>query len=285
VVVWDTAKGARSDFVGLAQIRACFQGLFAQLSDLGTLAAPVVEVTEAADGAPGMVFLVWECPGSGVRKATDTFLFCGDKITRQNVVVYPVQAEADDGEVKNEDIDVIAAKQARLNELREQLEAEKSEIDGLQVGFADEEESSAGATEAGLVEVKKWEERLAKANVEVQAKIKARKQQEASSKRKLARSTGERNWYTENNYQVALWSSSKKDWGLFFACFGVLYAILILILIGFLEAIKGDSNTTLFVFLVIFAVFVVTVYIVIKTAECQQKADEEAAGLEEEKTA
>jgi hypothetical protein len=48
------------------------------------LDAPVVDVVEN----PGMVFLVWKCPGSGVLNATDTFLFDENfKITRQNVVV------------------------------------------------------------------------------------------------------------------------------------------------------------------------------------------------------
>ena len=84
VVVWDTATGTRSDFKGLEQVKACFVGLFEKLSDLSTLAAPVVEVQEEQ----GMVFLVWECPGSGVAKATDTFVFVGNKIKRQNVVVF-----------------------------------------------------------------------------------------------------------------------------------------------------------------------------------------------------
>jgi len=48
--------------------------------------APLIEVQE--DPA-NMVFLVWECPSSkGYTKVTDTFIFKGDKILRQNIVVF-----------------------------------------------------------------------------------------------------------------------------------------------------------------------------------------------------
>ena len=84
VIVWDTNTGTRSDFKGLAGVRNLFTGLFAKLSDLSTLAAPLIEVQESS----GMVFLVWECPGCGYEKVTDTFIFKNGKILRQNIVVF-----------------------------------------------------------------------------------------------------------------------------------------------------------------------------------------------------
>ena len=84
VIVWDTKTGTRSDFKGLAGVKDLFTGLFAKLSDLSTLAAPLIEVQESS----GMVFLVWEYPGCGYQKVTDTFIFKGDKILRQNIVVF-----------------------------------------------------------------------------------------------------------------------------------------------------------------------------------------------------
>mmetsp|Transcript_19971 Transcript_19971/g.33443 ORF Transcript_19971/g.33443 Transcript_19971/m.33443 type:complete len:120 (+) Transcript_19971:271-630(+) len=87
IKVWDTVKGEMSTAKGLDEIKGLFLGLFKQLSDLGTLAAPVVDVQDPP-GMPGTVFLVWECPGSGVKKATDTFVFKGDKIMIQNVVIF-----------------------------------------------------------------------------------------------------------------------------------------------------------------------------------------------------
>lgn len=73
-----------SEFTGVAKIREMFTGLFADLSDLSSLDAPVVTVEEAAK----QVFLVWKCPGCKYETATDTFIFGDDfKIKRQNIVV------------------------------------------------------------------------------------------------------------------------------------------------------------------------------------------------------
>merc|ERR1712061_826021 len=47
---------------GLAEIRTFFTNLFAMLSDLSDLAAPVIEVTED----PKQVYLIWSCGSSGV---------------------------------------------------------------------------------------------------------------------------------------------------------------------------------------------------------------------------
>ena len=84
ILIWDTAAEKTTKFKGLEGAKTCFTQLFGALSDLSTLKAPLVEVQED----PGMVFLVWECPGCGYQKVTDTFLFKGNKILRQNIVVF-----------------------------------------------------------------------------------------------------------------------------------------------------------------------------------------------------
>lgn len=84
ILIWDTAAEKTTKFKGLEGVKTCFTQLFGALSDLSTLKAPLVEVQED----PGMVFLVWECPGCGYQKVTDTFLFKGNKILRQNIVVF-----------------------------------------------------------------------------------------------------------------------------------------------------------------------------------------------------
>mmetsp|Transcript_148161 Transcript_148161/g.369392 ORF Transcript_148161/g.369392 Transcript_148161/m.369392 type:complete len:311 (+) Transcript_148161:65-997(+) len=82
--VYDNTTGQKTEFRGTAQIRQMFTNLFADLKDLTTLDAPVVDVEE--DGK--QVFLVWKCPGCGYKTATDTFIFGPDyKIKRQNIVV------------------------------------------------------------------------------------------------------------------------------------------------------------------------------------------------------
>lgn len=72
--------GSLVEFKGTTAIRELFTGLFTTLSDLSSLAAPVLEQTD------GMVFLVWECPDMGIVWATDTFIFNDNhKITYQNI--------------------------------------------------------------------------------------------------------------------------------------------------------------------------------------------------------
>ena len=83
--IYDAGSGVKRQYVGLSEIGDAFTALFAQLTDLSGLAAPVVEVDEVR----GEVFLVWECPSSGVRKATDTFSFVGSKIMAQTFAIYP----------------------------------------------------------------------------------------------------------------------------------------------------------------------------------------------------
>jgi len=83
--VFDHGNGELTTYTGLEEVRACFTGLFQTLSDLSTLAAPVVEVQE---GPSAQVFLIWSCKGCGILSCHDTFHFDADnKITRQNVVM------------------------------------------------------------------------------------------------------------------------------------------------------------------------------------------------------
>jgi len=96
IIVYDQTSGDKTVFTGLAGVRQCFTGLFARLFDTSDLAAPVIEVHEAANGQPGSVFLVWRCPASGYAEATDTFIFdSNSKILRQNVVVTDTQSNGD----------------------------------------------------------------------------------------------------------------------------------------------------------------------------------------------
>lgn len=92
VTVYNVKSGKQDVYKGLAQVETCFEGLFATLHDLSRLEAPVIDVNE---GAVGSVFLMWKCPSSGVDLATDTFLFEGPKVAKQNVVLWT----ADPGEL------------------------------------------------------------------------------------------------------------------------------------------------------------------------------------------
>lgn len=94
--VHNNVSGETQEFKGLFGIRTMFVGLFADLSDLSTLAATVVQVEENAK----QVFLVWKCPGVGYEAATDTFIFTNDKkfkIARQNIVVTKREAKDENG--------------------------------------------------------------------------------------------------------------------------------------------------------------------------------------------
>merc|ERR1711924_541355 len=79
---FEQSAGELTTCEGVEAIRGFFEGLFGLLSDLSTLDAPVVEVTEAPQK---QVYLIWKCPGSSVQSATDTFIYTDDfKISRQN---------------------------------------------------------------------------------------------------------------------------------------------------------------------------------------------------------
>merc|ERR1711939_429293 len=62
---YEHTEGTNTTCKGTAEIREFFVGLFALLSDLSTLDAPVVEPSED----PKEVYLIWKCPGSGVASA------------------------------------------------------------------------------------------------------------------------------------------------------------------------------------------------------------------------
>lgn len=77
--------------MGLEPIKAMFATLFDALegcvgddSEMGLKAKD--ELTEATGTAPGTVFLVWQCKKKDFFMATDTFVFDGVKIRRQNIV-------------------------------------------------------------------------------------------------------------------------------------------------------------------------------------------------------
>jgi ketosteroid isomerase-like protein len=91
ITVYNHNDGSSTIYQGLDGVRRCFTGLFASLSDTSDLAAPIIEVVEAADGEAGQVFLIWSAAASGYQRATDTFIFnSAGKITRQHVVVHQV---------------------------------------------------------------------------------------------------------------------------------------------------------------------------------------------------
>jgi len=88
VRVYDFEEKGLATYKGLRGAKDLFTGLFAQLTDLSGLKAPVVRVEQWPGG--GQVFLVWLCPTSGMPQVTDTFIFDENfKILRQNIVSWP----------------------------------------------------------------------------------------------------------------------------------------------------------------------------------------------------
>lgn len=72
-------------YSGVEGARVFFTGLFAKLTDLSSLDAPSLIVSEEKK----YVSLIWKCPSSGVLAAHDVFLFDGKgKITRQNIAYH-----------------------------------------------------------------------------------------------------------------------------------------------------------------------------------------------------
>jgi len=77
---------------GMDSIRVLFDGLFNGLQGcteegISDGLGAKFEVVEPTTSAPGSVFLVWECKKAGYNKATDTFVFDGVKIRKQNIVI------------------------------------------------------------------------------------------------------------------------------------------------------------------------------------------------------
>ncbi|CAE7895244.1 casB, partial [Symbiodinium microadriaticum] len=153
--VYNNKDGSKSEFVGKVQIRNMFTDLFADLSNLDTLKAPVVDVDEAGK----TVFLVWECPGCGYHTATDTFVFGPDnKIKRQNIVV------TKDGIWK---LDVANAICIELSEEREKRQAAEQKLLQFEVaGFSDATVATA-AVQAKTAELEKVMQQLAEVRSEL----------------------------------------------------------------------------------------------------------------------
>ena len=98
ILLWSIKDEKLSTFTGLEAIKGLFTGLFASLTS-NDVGAPVVIVEDGLNNEQaGQVFLVWQAPGSGFMKVTDTFVFDADgKIVKQNIVAYdaalgPVEA-------------------------------------------------------------------------------------------------------------------------------------------------------------------------------------------------
>lgn len=85
---YNAVTGEKNLYKGLNQIQKCFEGLFKTLSDTSKLAAPVIRVYEPVSNGPGLVFLAWECPSSGLNSVVDTFVFDKEgKILKQTVTI------------------------------------------------------------------------------------------------------------------------------------------------------------------------------------------------------
>lgn len=80
---YENSDGIKTDFVGSDSVREMYSQLFDELLDLSDMEVILTEVDEDA----GQVFLVWECPESGVLSATSTFIYARNfKIWKQNSV-------------------------------------------------------------------------------------------------------------------------------------------------------------------------------------------------------
>merc|ERR1719296_563550 len=85
-VVYDVNDAANPNrtattYTGISEIRGMFAYFFSVLTDLTSLnAQPVVD--------DNMVFLLWECPSSGIYQATDSFVFdANHKVKYQDIVI------------------------------------------------------------------------------------------------------------------------------------------------------------------------------------------------------
>jgi hypothetical protein len=89
IVNW--VDGSMQTFRGLKGVRKAFAELFAQMTDLSDLGAPVVQVDEQK----GSVFLIWKNPASGYKYGTDSFMVNSEgKFVRQHVVVSKLGSDA-----------------------------------------------------------------------------------------------------------------------------------------------------------------------------------------------
>eukprot|EP00747_Dinoflagellata_sp_TGD_P067295 gnl/TRDRNA2_/TRDRNA2_155207_c0_seq2.p1 gnl/TRDRNA2_/TRDRNA2_155207_c0~~gnl/TRDRNA2_/TRDRNA2_155207_c0_seq2.p1 ORF type:complete len:151 (+),score=21.90 gnl/TRDRNA2_/TRDRNA2_155207_c0_seq2:2-454(+) len=84
IKLYDYGAAKLQTYKGLEDVRRCFAALFSSLTDLTTFSTPVVKI----DQKPNSIFVVWKCPGSGYRHATDTFVLDEEfRVVRQNLVV------------------------------------------------------------------------------------------------------------------------------------------------------------------------------------------------------
>jgi len=84
IQVWRWADNNNTVYTGVDEIMGLFSGLFDTIGG-NMVNAPIVEVVER--DVEKSVFLVWNSPGAGITKATDTFIFGDDfKIKKQNIV-------------------------------------------------------------------------------------------------------------------------------------------------------------------------------------------------------
>merc|ERR1711998_613165 len=80
---YESTSGVLTNASGLVEIRQFFTDLFAILTDLSELEAPVVQVTEEP---VKQVYLIWSCASSGVTFAHDSFYYDDNyRIVRQNI--------------------------------------------------------------------------------------------------------------------------------------------------------------------------------------------------------
>jgi len=105
VQVWDNTQDTYEVFEGLDKIQGMFVSLFAAMAaEAETQGDPTTEGLEVrlleVDETFSSVFLVWE--SNSHPKATDTFTFNGDKITRQNIVVTTKKASTEAEQVLTE---------------------------------------------------------------------------------------------------------------------------------------------------------------------------------------
>lgn len=87
VSVYNHVTAKHQEFKGASSIQEYFAGLYGSFTDVSSLRAPLWDIDEGSSETPGVVFLVWRCPGSGYIGGTDTFVLdAQSRIVRQFVV-------------------------------------------------------------------------------------------------------------------------------------------------------------------------------------------------------
>jgi len=87
ISVYDHTSGVHTLCDTPPKIEEYFRFLYTTFSNVEDLNAPIWAVDEARGGEHGVIFLAWQCPGSGYLGGTDTFVLNSDhQIIRQFVV-------------------------------------------------------------------------------------------------------------------------------------------------------------------------------------------------------